>query len=66
AVLKLTPEGIVLTEIAPGVDLQTHILDQAEFPLIVSDQLKLMDEALFRDEPIGLTLPQKPARKLEA
>ncbi len=56
----------MLTEIAPGVDLQMHILDQAEFPLIVSDQLKIMDEALFRDEPIGLTLPQKPARKLEA
>ncbi|AEK55327.1 MULTISPECIES: acyl CoA:acetate/3-ketoacid CoA transferase [Brucella] len=66
AVMKLTPQGIVLTEIAPGVDLQAHILDQAEFPLIVSDQLKLMDEALFREEPIGLTLPQKPARKLEA
>ncbi|EEH15127.1 MULTISPECIES: acyl CoA:acetate/3-ketoacid CoA transferase [Brucella] len=64
AVMKLTPQGIVLTEIAPGVDLQAHILDQAEFPLIVSDQLKLMDEALF--QPIGLTLPQKPARKLEA
>ncbi|MFK3664570.1 acyl CoA:acetate/3-ketoacid CoA transferase [Ochrobactrum teleogrylli] len=66
AVMKLTPEGIVLTEIAPGVDLQAHILDQSEFPLIVSDQLKTMDEALFREEPIGLTLPQKPARKLEA
>ncbi|MRN65043.1 acyl CoA:acetate/3-ketoacid CoA transferase [Brucella sp. 10RB9213] len=66
AVMKLTPQGIVLTEIAPGVDLQAHILDQAEFPLIVSDQLKLMDEALFREEPMGLTLPQKPARKLEA
>ncbi|APX69927.1 MULTISPECIES: acyl CoA:acetate/3-ketoacid CoA transferase [unclassified Brucella] len=66
AVMKLTPQGIVLTEIAPGVDLQAHILDQAEFPLIVSDQLKLMDEALFREETIGLTLPQKPARKLEA
>ncbi|AHA98695.1 MULTISPECIES: acyl CoA:acetate/3-ketoacid CoA transferase [Brucella] len=66
AVMKLTPQGIVLTEIAPGVDLQAHILDQTEFPLIVSDQLKLMDEALFREEPIGLTLPQKPARKLEA
>ena len=66
AVLKLTSEGIVLTEIAPGVDLQMHILDQAEFPLIVSDQLKIMDEALFREEPIGLELPQKPARKLEA
>jgi len=66
AVMKLTPEGIVLTEIAPGVDLQAHILDQSEFPLIVSEQLRTMDEALFREEPIGLTLPQKPARKLEA
>ena len=66
AVLKLTAEGIVLTEIAPGVDLQAHILDQAEFPLIVSDKLKIMDEALFREEPIGLELPEKPARKLEA
>ncbi|UWF66458.1 MULTISPECIES: acyl CoA:acetate/3-ketoacid CoA transferase [unclassified Brucella] len=66
AVMKLTPQGIVLTEIAPGVDLQTHILDQSEFPLIVSNDLKIMDEALFREETIGLTLPQKPARKLEA
>ncbi|MFQ0813665.1 CoA-transferase [Brucella anthropi] len=66
AVMKLTAEGIVLTEIAPGIDLQAHILDQAEFPLIVSDRLKTMDKALFREEPIGLTLPQKPARKLEA
>jgi acyl CoA:acetate/3-ketoacid CoA transferase len=64
-VMKLTPEGIMLTEIAPGVDLQTHILDQAEFPLIVSDRLKVMDEALFHEAPIGLTLPQKPVRKLE-
>ncbi len=65
-VMKLTPEGVVLTEIAPGVDLQTHILDQSEFPLIVSDKLKVMDAALFHEEPMGLTLPQKPARKLEA
>jgi len=55
-VLKLTPEGIALTEIAPGVDLQTHILDQSEFPLIVSPDLKVMDAALFNDAPIGLTL----------
>nr|WP_156384929.1 acyl CoA:acetate/3-ketoacid CoA transferase [Rhizobium sp. Leaf453] len=63
-VMKLTPAGIVLTEIAPGVDLQTHILDQSEFPLIVSDDLKIMDAALFHEAPIGLTLPQKPARSL--
>ena len=64
-VMKLTPQGIVLTEIAPGVELQAHILDQSEFPLIVSDKLKQMDAALFADAPIGLKLPRKPVRKLE-
>ncbi|MGO4437128.1 acyl CoA:acetate/3-ketoacid CoA transferase [Rhizobium sp. RAF56] len=59
-VMKLTADGIVLTEIAPGVDLKTHILDHSEFPLIVSDRLKVMDAALFREAPIGLTLPAKP------
>ncbi|UWU15346.1 acyl CoA:acetate/3-ketoacid CoA transferase [Rhizobium sullae] len=64
-VLKLRPEGVVLTEIAPGVDLQAHILDQSEFPLIVSDNLKVMDAALFGEAPIGLKLSQKPQRVLE-
>ncbi len=59
-VMKLTPQGIMLTEIAPGVDLQAHILEQSEFPLIISPELKLMDAALFREEILGLTLPEKP------
>lgn len=59
-VMKLTPQGIMLTEIAPGVDLQAHILEQSEFPLIISPKLKLMDAALLRDEILGLTLPEKP------
>lgn len=65
AVMKLTPEGIVLTEIAPGIDLQAHVLDQAEFPLIVSPSLTTMDSRLFAEAPIGLVLPEKPARQLE-
>lgn len=63
-VMKLTPEGVMLTEIAPGVDLQAHILDQSEFPLIVSDRLKTMEAALFHEAPIGLKLPVKAARTL--
>jgi acyl CoA:acetate/3-ketoacid CoA transferase len=59
-IMKLTADGIVLTEIAPGVDLKTHVLDQSEFPLIVSDRLKVMDAALFHEAPIGLKLPAKP------
>ncbi|WP_116653738.1 acyl CoA:acetate/3-ketoacid CoA transferase [Pelagibacterium sediminicola] len=61
-VMALRPQGIVVTEIAPGVDLQTGILDQAEFPLTVADDLKQMDAALFGAGPFGLKLPQKPRR----
>ncbi|MFC2250185.1 acyl CoA:acetate/3-ketoacid CoA transferase [Labrys portucalensis] len=55
-VLKLTDKGIVVTEIAPGADLQRDILVQAEFPLLVADDLRVMDAALFRPEAIGLDL----------
>ena len=55
-VLKLTPEGIAVTEIAPGVELQANILDQSEFPLIVSPQLREMDGKLFHAATLGLTL----------
>ncbi|OLP57862.1 acyl CoA:acetate/3-ketoacid CoA transferase [Xaviernesmea oryzae] len=63
-VMKLTPEGILLTEIAPGIDLQRDILDQSEFPLRVADALMVMDARLFSKDNLGLTLPQKPARVL--
>ena len=55
-VMKLTPEGITVTEIAPGVDLQTQILNQSEFALKIAPRLKVMDAALFRPEPMGLKL----------
>lgn len=60
AVLELTPDGLVVTEIAPGVDLQKDVLDRSEFPLIVSDELRTMDLALFADAPVGLRLPALP------
>jgi propionate CoA-transferase len=52
-VMKLTNDGIVVTEIAPGVELQSNILDQSEFPLIVSPRLKEMDAILFAPEKMG-------------
>jgi acyl CoA:acetate/3-ketoacid CoA transferase len=45
-----------VVEIAPGVDLQRDVLAQAEFPLRVAGDLKIMPPALFRPEPIGLEL----------
>ena len=46
----------MLTEIAPGVDLQAHILDKMEFQPEIAPDLKLMDARLFRPEPIGLSV----------
>ena len=53
---RLTAEGVVVTEIAPGVNLERDVLGQSEFPLIVSPQLKVTEERLFHPEPIGLDL----------
>ena len=46
-VIKLTEQGLMVTEIAPGVDLKRDVLDQAATPLAVTDDLKKMDAALF-------------------
>ncbi len=60
-VMRLLPEGVTVTEIAPGVDLERDILDEAAFPLRVAAGLRQMPAALFRPEPIGLDLGE-PAR----
>ncbi|WP_411351367.1 acyl CoA:acetate/3-ketoacid CoA transferase [Leisingera aquaemixtae] len=52
-VLQLTPKGLELIEIAPGIDLQRDILDQMEFRPII-ENVTLMDPRIFREEPMGL------------
>ncbi len=54
AVFRLTPEGLLLTEIAPGVDLQKDILDKMAFAPIVSKDLKLMEPRLFSTGKMNL------------
>ena len=53
-VFKLTPDGLLLTEIAPGVDLEKDILAHMEFKPLISENLKLMDERIFSEELMGL------------
>ena len=55
-VMKLASDGVVVTEVAPGVELQANILDQSEFPLIISPRLKPMNTALFQPAAMGLKL----------
>lgn len=54
AVFSLVNRKMILTEIAPSVDLQKDILDNMGFMPEISPSLKLMDERLFRPEKMGL------------
>ncbi|MBP1736345.1 MAG: 3-oxoacid CoA-transferase [Oscillospiraceae bacterium] len=56
AVFRLVEGGIMLTEIAPGIDLQKDILDKMEFKPLIAKELKTMDERIFRVEKMGLRL----------
>lgn len=48
AVFEVAAEGLVLTEIANGVDVRRDILERMEFaPARIVDRPKVMDEALF-------------------
>ncbi len=55
AVFELRPDGVYLTEIAPGIDLQTQILDFMDFAPKMDGEPKLMDVRLFTDELMGLS-----------
>lgn len=49
AVFELIDGKLTLTEIAPGVDLKTHILDQMEFTPAIAEDLKEMDPGMFEE-----------------
>jgi propionate CoA-transferase len=53
-VFKLTAEGLELTEIAPGVDLQKDILDKMDFMPIMHQAPALMDPRIFSEEPMNI------------
>jgi len=54
AVFRLTKGGVVLEEIAPGVDLEKHVLGKMQFKPTVSRHLRQMDKILFREEKMGI------------
>jgi propionate CoA-transferase len=53
-VFELSPHGLVLTEVAPGVDLERDILQRMAFAPLMPEAPQPMDARLFNDEPIGL------------
>lgn len=55
-VLEQGPDGLTLTEVAPGIDPERQIVALAELPIRISPQLRTMDPRLFQPEPGGVRL----------
>ena len=53
-VFRLTAQGLQLTEIAPGIDLQKDILDKMTFRPIIDGEPAIMDARIFGDGPMGI------------
>jgi propionate CoA-transferase len=53
-VFELTEKGMELIEIAPGIDLEKDILALMDFKPVVNNAPRLMDDRIFRRQPIGL------------
>jgi propionate CoA-transferase len=49
AVLRLGPEGLVLVEVAPGIDAARDIVPQMEFSIPLPPDLPRMDPGLFTE-----------------
>ena len=55
AVFELRPDGVYLTAVAPGIDVQTQVLDLMGFaPKMEEGGPKLMDARIFSDGLMGL------------
>jgi propionate CoA-transferase len=54
AVFRRQADGLAIIEYAPGVDLETHIMDQMEFRPLVSSELREMEQSLFLPERMNL------------
>jgi propionate CoA-transferase len=53
-VFRLTKDGLELTEIAPGIDLERDILAKMDFKPLIPTKPALMDRRIFTPEPMNL------------
>ncbi len=53
-VFRLTPAGLELIEIAPGIDMGRDILALMDFEPVIRGEPRLMDPRIFAPDPMGL------------
>jgi len=55
AVFELRSGQVMLTELAPGINLERDVLAQMDFRPAIASPLGEMDARIFRPEPMGLS-----------
>ncbi len=55
-VARLTDRGLVVTEIAPGIDVERDIVAASDAAITIAENATTMDPRLFRPAPMGLSL----------
>lgn len=53
-VFRMAESGLELIEVAPGIDIDKHILALMDFRPAIADRLVAMDARIFREGPMGL------------
>ncbi len=54
AVFELADDGLVLIEVAPGIDVERDVLGQMGFRPRVAEQLRTTDSRVYATGPMGL------------
>ena len=54
AVFRLSEEGLILCEIAPGMDVERDVIAHMAFRPLIAPDLKEMDARIFSAEPMGI------------
>ncbi|MEM7317574.1 MAG: CoA-transferase [Pseudomonadota bacterium] len=55
-VIRLSDQGLVATEIMPGIDAETDIVNASDGRVTIAENATPMDKSLLSREPMGLTL----------
>jgi propionate CoA-transferase len=68
AVFQPSPQGLMLIEIAPGIEMERDLFAQMGFRPVVHPDLKVMDTRLFDPRPMGYAadLDRKPRLNIPA
>jgi propionate CoA-transferase len=62
AVFGLEDDGVVLTEVAPGIDVERDVLGRMGFRPRVADDVRPMDARIYSTGPMGLAADFEAAR----